>query len=814
PVGVPGEVFVGSAGLARGYHQRPDLTASRFVPDPFSGAVGARLYRTGDLARYLPDGTLDFMGRIDQQVKLRGYRIELEEIEALLAQHPAVREQVVLAREDQPGDLRLVAYVVPNENQDEVGSQCSVLGSMEAEQVEHWQHLYDDAYRQMQAADPRFSFGGWISSYTDEPIPIAEMTEWADQTAARILGTRPRRVLEIGCGAGLLLFRIAPHCEYYCGTDFSAPVLDSIRHYLSQPEYALPQVALYQRTADAVADLADQQFDTVIINSVVQYFPSVTYLVQVLEAALHAVRAGGQILIGDVRNLALLEAFHTSVQTQRAEPELACDELWARAQQAMAQEEELLLDPAFFVALPQHFRQISQVQVLLKRGQAQNELTRFRYDVLLHVAVTPQQPQDHAWLDWQRDALSLDRVRQVLHDDAPAALGIRAVPNARVLADVYALDLLRNGARPATAEDLRAAQSELSPELGVDPEALWTLSELGYSAALSWAGSAADGSYDVLLWRQTLAMPPVFSTRAERLKPWSEYANNPLREQQSRTLGPLLRRFLQERLPEYMVPSAFVVLDRMPLTPNGKIDRNALPAPERSRRELADALVPPRTPTEELIASVWSAVLGVSPIGVYDNFFALGGHSLLATQVITRLRQVLDRELSLRLLFEAPTIAAFAERLTTQRADASVPLVAVPRDRDLPLSFAQQRLWFLDQLEPGSVLYSIPSVVRLRGSLDHGALQRSLSTIVARHEVLRTTFAVDPSAPTLEPRQQIAPPSELPLPLVELPPEADATTIRAVVQQVVQQPFDLRRGPLLRATLYRQGPHDHILVLV
>ncbi|MBV9789285.1 MAG: amino acid adenylation domain-containing protein, partial [Chloroflexi bacterium] len=807
-VGVAGEICASGIGLARGYHNRPEITAERFIPDPFGDTPGGRLYRTGDLGRWLPNGKLEFLGRIDHQVKLRGFRIELEEIEALLGQHPAVRERIVVAREDQPGNQRLVAYVTPQP--DFAGGAQATL---EGEQVDHWQRLYDESYAQQQSADPRFNIEGWGSSYTGAAIPAPEMAEWVAHTVDRILALKPRRVLEIGCGSGLLLFRVAPACEAYVGTDFSAAAINSLRRTLSQPEYALPQVTLAQRSADQLGDLTQQHFDTVVLNSVAQYFPSVHYLLQVIEGAVQALADGGQIFIGDVRSLPLLGAFHTSVQLFQSPDGAASAEVWAQVQQQIAQEAELTIDPQFWTALQQRFPQITQAQVLLKRGQAQNELTRFRYDVVLHVGGAQPQPVDHAWLDWQRDDLSLAAIRQRLQDQAPTQLGILNVPNVRVLADARALERLSSVDRPATIAELRAEQ-----QAGIDPEALWLLADDSrYTATISWARGAGDGSFDVLFQRTTLdanALSSVFPATSERLRSWSEYTNQPLRQHQARSLGPELRAFLQQQLPEYMVPSAVMVLDTMPLTPNGKIDRKALPAPDSSRPILDDTLVPPRNPTEELIASVWSAVLGINPIGVHDNFFALGGHSLLATQVITRLRQILGTDLPLRTLFEAPTIAEFAEQLRADRDDNAVPLVAVPRDdRRLPLSFAQQRLWFLDQLQPGSTLYAIPVVVRLTGTLDRLALTQSLSAIVARHEALRTSFAYDPGVATPEPWQEIAPVGLVELPLVVLEASADELTARGVVQQLIAQPFDLRRGPLFRATLVQQSLDEHILVV-
>jgi amino acid adenylation domain-containing protein len=276
-----------------------------------------------------------------------------------------------------------------------------------------------------------------------------------------------------------------------------------------------------------------------------------------------------------------------------------------------------------------------------------------------------------------------------------------------------------------------------------------------------------------------------------------------------------LRSFLKDRLPDYMVPVALVGLPAMPLTRNGKVDRKALPAPD-AQDQRAQEYVAPRTPTEELLAGVWAQVLRVERVGLHDNFFELGGHSLLATQALSRIRSAFGVELPLRALFESPTLSALALRLEEARrtglASKLPPLQAQPRSGPMPLSFAQQRLWFLDQLEPGSPLYNIPAAVRLEGSLDVSALERAFQELVRRHESLRTTF----QAQGHEPLQHIHPPALLPLTVLELEQlpssERQAEAMRLARQEALK-PFDLKHGPLLRVMLLRLEPTQHVLLV-
>ncbi|HZR51893.1 MAG TPA: amino acid adenylation domain-containing protein, partial [Streptosporangiaceae bacterium] len=273
-----------------------------------------------------------------------------------------------------------------------------------------------------------------------------------------------------------------------------------------------------------------------------------------------------------------------------------------------------------------------------------------------------------------------------------------------------------------------------------------------------------------------------------------------------------LRAHLAAALPDYMVPATFTVLDALPLTANGKLDRRALPAPDRDSATVGH--VAPRTPTEQAIATIWADVLGVDQPGVHDNFFELGGDSILSIRITSRLRTVLGAELSPRAIFTSPTIAGLAGVIpdADPASLTALPIPVVAHDGPLPLSFAQQRLWFLDQFEPGSTQYVTAAATRLRGTLDTSALEQALTTLVARHESLRTTLDTRDGRGV----QVIHPPYAVRLPLLDLsglPQEQREAEITAITARECSEPFDLRRGPLIRVRLVRAAAEDHVLIV-
>jgi acyl-CoA synthetase (AMP-forming)/AMP-acid ligase II/acyl carrier protein len=641
PIGVPGELLIGGLGVTRGYWQRPALTAERFVSNPCLRDRADTLYRSGDVARYRPDGRIECLGRVDHQVKISGHRIELGEIEAVLGTHPDVAQSVVVVKPDAAGESRLVAYVVPNTNAPDSSSR----------DVLQWQAVWEETYGRDGAAaptlDPTFDISGWRSSYTGEAMPDSEMREWLDATVSRVLSLAPRRILEVGCGTGLLLHRLAPSVESYVAVDFSQRAVARVRQ--SADARGLTNVTLHVAGADALTALADlPPVDVVILNSVVQYFPDVEYLLRVLEQAVSRVAHGGAVFVGDVRNLLLLEAFHASVELAQAPASLAAADLRQRVRDRVQHDPELVIAPGLFRAIASRLPMVTSVDILLKRGRAHNEMTCYRYDAILRVGGTATSAPPEV----DGRGFSMPDVRRVLAT-ARDAVTIRGLGNPRLRAEIEAVRLL---ASPECPETVAALRHQLEVGAVIEPEDL-VAEATNWEVDIRYAASGALDEYDATFRSAGVAGCPE-QPATEPVRPWSSYVHQPRVDRGQ--LVHALKQHLRARVPAYMVPAAFMLLESIPLTPNGKIDRNALPEPDRQRQEASSPYVAPSNDVERVIAETWQDLLALDGIGAHDNFFDIGANSLLMVQAHTALREKLGRPVSLVDLFRFPTVSALA----------------------------------------------------------------------------------------------------------------------------------------------------------
>ena len=804
PIGVSGELCIGGMGLARGYAELPEPTAQKFIRDPFASRDEAWLYRTGDLARYLPDGRLEYRGRVDNQIKLRGHRIELGEIESVLNSHPLVQEAVVVTRDDLHGERRLVAYIIQRPERDIGDASSYPIGG--AEQVSYWRSMYDDTYGHASAAaDSALDFRGWTSSYTGGPIPQPEMLAWIEHTIDRVLARRPARVLEIGCGSGLVLLRAAPHCVEYCGTDFSAAALRAIEERLKVRPAGTADVSLYLRDANNFEGLPRGYFDAVVLNSVAQYFPGIDYLMEVIRGAAEALTRSGFLYLGDLRSFPLLEAFHASVETHGAADDLSIDRIRERVRKRIEQEQELVVDPFFFQELISIDPRFGRARIELKRGSDENELTKFRYDVTLLPADGGSADGEATKLVWDAEQTTVEKLSAHLQSELPTSLYVSGIPNARVTYETTLSRLLGEAASHnlTTAGELRAAARVVAPA-GLNPEALWACGVgWGYDVEVTWSPLGAE-YFDVRFRRATHDRMPSPAARASseptqlrHAASLTKYANNPLRGHSERMRLPDVRRFLEQRLPEYMVPATFVPVTALPRNVSGKVDRAALLVPDTARPDLKDEYSPPTTSDERVLSEIWASILGLERVGIHDNFFELGGDSILSIQIISRASRV-GISLAPKDIFQNQTIAQLCDVAgTVRRTEMEQGIVSGLT----PLAPIQR--WFFEMGFEEMAHFNQSVAMEVTG-LDPSTLERALDCLLTHHDALRSRFLLGEGGWM----QMIEPPGmDVPFhreDLGMLPRSGRDAAIQAATMRW-QKSLSVEHGPLVRLVLFHCG---------
>jgi len=690
PAGEQGELCIGGSGVGRGYLNRPDLTAEKFIPDPFSPDPGGRLYRTGDVARYLPDGNIEFCGRIDDQVKLHGYRIELGEIEGMLREHHGIRDAVVRLTEDESGGKRLVAYVVPKRPNQALWD-CKTLGVLpDGSPVAHLNknetdYIYNEIFV--------------LQAYLRHGVTIRDGDCIVD------------------AGANIGLFTV-----------FASRLARDLRIISFEPNPA----AFACLKANAAA-----------WGSGVKCLP------------LGLSRENKTADLTFFEGLSLLSGFYADAATER---EVVKNYVFNQQSESLPGEQ-------------------------------------FAADV-------------GAVIDSRLRAKTVTAQLRTL-SSVIAEQGLDRIDLLKINVEKSELDVLR-GLAPADWPKVQQLVIEVDQQQNLEP----------ITIMLEGHGFDVLVEQDPLLRKTDLCY-----VYAIRPSPAGELR---LRRGQSddahvRAVLPLdgevltpttLRAHLKARVPQYMIPSAFVLMDKFPLTSNGKVDRHALPAVSPEALPPAPDVRRPLTETEQALAAIWTDVLKVENVGVDDDFFDLGGHSLLAIKTVSRIRDVFEVDLQTRTLFESPTISALS-RVLTEAKGARGDVRRIERRKSggpCSLSFAQEQLWFLDQLAPGSPVYNIVDVIPIDGKYDAAAMGRALAELVRRHEVLRTVFPQRNGHPI----QSVLPTVDLALSELDissLPAQEREREWARVVREEGRKPFDLSHAPLFRGTLVHASHQEHRLLL-
>ena len=762
PCGVPGELFVSGAGVAAGYLRRSELTAQKFIANPYATSPAEqRLYRTGDRVRRLLDGSLDYLGRVDHQVKIRGNRVELSEIEAVLAEYPTVQQSAAVIRE-RDGQKYIAAYFTARAADQTAGSAL----------VADWNKIYDAEYSKKSAAEfNQADFDGWNSSFDGKAIDLESMQEWRDKTVERIVQLKGRRILEIGSGAGLLFYPLLNHCDSYVATDFSGYAIDKLRHGAAvlQMEHKAQFVVCDAASVLQKISALGYQPDLIIINSVTQYFPSCDYLLDVLRQAMTLLNGQGPLFIGDVRDARLLDLLHYDIQKFQ-QPDAAFSALYAAAQQARLQDKELLIYPDFFLSFAKAYPQLA-VDLQIKAGRHSSEMHNYRYDVTL----TPQTAVGSAAAEafYSPDALDL---AQLLRQQSGTFV-IRHYPNTRLYRSY--LELHNLPAQSAAAELMDYQQ----------------LSELaaGYGYQFKASLEPDNPALVTLVFSREQAQLYSSDLTEHKTRPLHYAVREPFMPQNTAQL----RAYLEQRLPAFMLPNMLIQLEAMPLTPNGKLDRKALPEPLQQTQ----GYVAPQTELEQALCQIWQDILGLSRVGVQDDFFQLGGNSILAISLTHRISKVLQRDISVATVFRHKTIAKLTEHGLGKEAVQIQPAVSGNKT----LSYAQNRLWFLEQYEQGSSAYTIPLLLKLELT-DTDWLKPALTGVLNRHQILRSVY-----------QQQDDQTELLLLDAEALQYSSDCCTeaeLHQTLKQKILTPFALHQELPIRAHLIRTEQQQLLLLLV
>ncbi|GEO12157.1 non-ribosomal peptide synthetase, partial [Segetibacter aerophilus] len=659
PVGIPGELYIGGVQVGRGYLNRANLTAEKFVLNPFVANSKERLYRTGDIAKWQSDGNIQFLGRIDDQVKIRGYRIEIGEIENVLEETDLVEEAVVIAKPEDESNLKLISYYVPS---------LDVIKAKERElyekQVLTWNALYNTEYlapKLDDSVDPEFDIIGWNDSFTGLPIPEKQMQYWLKDIVDVIFSEKPNNVLEIGCGTGLIYYQLAGKVNKYIGTDFSRSSVAQIQNWINKGLRDYGETELYVCAAHEVKIKEEEQIDTVIINSVIQYFPGQDYMTNVVKNSIKALKGKGRIIIGDVRDYRLLELFQSRLSIEKFQHSVSLKEFTWAVKQDVSKEEELCYSPDYFYHLQTIFPEITHINIQWKTGSYSNELTLYRFNVVIYVG-EPVKLDNPDWKDWSGES-TIAKATEEFNSRIPV-VALSDVPNPRLWREKILSKAIAEKQVNVVGDLLDMVQTE-----DKESSAIANLIEHAESRGYS---------YKLLLDEELFKVNMIFELKRSNklvLQPYKKvdsskhntsFTNIPLFADIASILQKDIRSILQKSLPEYMIPADFVAVSHLPLTSNGKVDRAFLAKREERGVVNKQNYQPPTSAVEVALAEIWKELLGIDRIGIYDNFFELGGHSLLAIRVIAAIREKWEVELLVKDIFEYSTISDLSKYIEIQ----------------------------------------------------------------------------------------------------------------------------------------------------
>ncbi|MCH7410840.1 amino acid adenylation domain-containing protein [Belliella sp. DSM 111904] len=655
PNGQVGELYISGQGVGQGYINRPELNAQKFIQDPFFTDLDLRLFKTGDLGKYDVNGELFCLGRKDQQVKFRGFRIELDEISNKIISSPQVKDALVDMKVIDD-EQHLIAYVVPEKIHEE-----SELASWK----QKWDNVYDEGQREIdnrgiENGDLDFVIASVLGS--DANLE-QEAVEWKSQSIKRLKRLKAKKVIEVGSGAGQIALELAPEVDSYVATDYASTAIDNLnRKIASKPDLKGKLRAEVSPAHDfSFADAGS--VDLVIIHSVAQYFPSSKYLLDTIKNSLNTLSDGGCLFIGDMQSASTLEMYHAFDQLRNVKSDMSILSFREVVSRRVLVEDELTADPSFFYHLKEVFPEISAIDVQLREGTSLNETTKYHYDIWLYKGGSKSNQTMDVVLDWSSFSSDLSSIGQYLNNQNGKTILIKNLPNIRAAEDFKFYTFINQANESGKVGDFVRASGQAVDSFSL--EALWAIAdENGYRAHIRHQNDGVDNMLEMCLIPLSSnyldVLPPVSEFTDKREKFIREPFKNQIQVDFSK-----IKDSLKESLPSFMIPSHFVQMDAFPLSQNGKIIKQELPLPESIVVEDSENIEEMST-LELGLAEIWKETLAVSKVKLHDNFFELGGHSLLAVKVMSKIDEKLGVKVSISTLFHYPTIASLASKIAEE----------------------------------------------------------------------------------------------------------------------------------------------------
>lgn len=654
PPGVAGELLIGGAGLSIGYLNREELTKEKFIPNPFDKEKKSLVYRTGDLVKLNSKLQVEFLGRIDNQVKIRGYRIELEEIENAIKRENAIEDCVTIVKEIN-NDKKIIAYA---KIKDTIKNDTTFENILISEWQDKWKFLYEKAYQESKSSNIKsdFDFDRAVASLlTEEKQLITEAyNEWLNQTVTRIKELKPSNLLEIGCGGGQLIMQLAPLCKKIFASDFSESSINVLKKRIENLK-DFPPVQLFVARADDDLPVPEKYFDTVIINSVIQYFPNSDHLLRVINKAIDYLNDDGCLYIGDVQSFSLLENFHLNDQLNHISENETIEDFIKIVSNRVHNEKELVVDPEFFFNLPEINERISRVEVKLRRGNNLNETTQYHYDVFLYTKHKFNSSTNFRGFVWGKDIHDLSVIPSLFDKFQPDYIYVTDIPNKRISLNLDRERGIKNA--PKDSLVLNIINEIPDDKNSIHPEDIWNLAE-EYNCIIEilLPGIGDQKCFDAVFLRN-----PEINSYPIRFNKYPEtslnhFCNNPLKNTIDHEISNNIKKRLGEILPDYMIPHQIIPIEKFSLTPNNKIDKKALAEKDITGIVSYTSSAKAESEVQKILVEIWENLLGITGIGIDDNFFELGGHSILAAQMLADFEKTTGHKIPLAELFTAQTI--------------------------------------------------------------------------------------------------------------------------------------------------------------